>query len=456
MLKKAAIALDNGRIDKAIALAEQAEPCAERSMALAAAYKAMADDDHALEYLTEAWGMSKEPEVAHTYGSELVRLGRHAEAVEVLEGFKEIPCRMALGQAYIGLSEIDKACEVYRSIIDELPEFLPAYMALAPLMTHDVHTPCSPARLERFIDDYRTPAASLPALHSHLGKVYEDLGEYERAFVHYSKAAEMRRKELPEGVIENHKAQLEAVKRHFTRELLADVPPQKERCPLVFVFGMPRSGTTLTEQILVAHHEIETLGESPNVMDEIAAIQSGDFDADDPDAATRLYIQRRIGELRSRFVVDKMCGNWQYLGLLYQLFPAARFVYVKRDALNNCFATWSTLFAHGHAYSYTFEEMAAEYRIHEEYMRHWFDVLPEGTIHQVNYEELVTDREWQTKRLLDYIGVAWDDACMQPEKVRRDVKTASLAQVVRPVYTSSIDRAARFGSLLDPLREALA
>ncbi|RMF46813.1 MAG: hypothetical protein D6755_06095, partial [Anaerolineae bacterium] len=319
MLEKAAIALDNGRIDKAIEFAEQAGPCPERSMALASCYKTMGDDERAFEYLKDAWSQSKAPEIARAYGAELSRRGQHAEAVQVLKKYEEIPCRMALGQAYVGLGEIDKACAVYRGIIDDAPDFLPAYMALVPLMKHDEYTPCTPAKLERFIDDYRTPAGALESLHANLGRVYEDLGEYARAFEHYSKAAEMRRKQFPDDILSGHKAQFEAVKKHFTRELMREVPPQRKHCPLVFVFGMPRSGTTLTEQILVCHPEIETLGESPNVVDEIQAISSGDFDASDPDAATALYIKRRIGKVRSRFIVDKMCGNWQFIGLMYQL-----------------------------------------------------------------------------------------------------------------------------------------
>jgi len=454
--EKAATALSNGRIDLAIKNARKIPDVAERNAALAASYRELGDDEKAFRYLRKAYLASKDCAIAVLYARGLIERGRAKQAVKILADHPTVDGRMALASAYVSLSEIDKACDIYREAIRRFPDYLPAYLALAPLMRHDKSTPCQPDKLKGFLESVEVPASRLDNIHYCLGIVYEDLGKYRQAFNHYSKAAEMRRKQFPECIIPQHKQQLAKVKSHFTKELLAEVPPQRQHCPLVFVFGMPRSGTTLTEQILVAHPEIETLGESPNVMDEIEAIRQGDFDADDPDAATRLYVQRRIGELRSRFMVDKMCGNWQYLGLMYQLFPAARFVYVKRDALNNCFATWSTLFARGHAYSYTFEEMAAEYKIHEEYMRHWFNVLPAGTIHEVRYEELVTDRQHQTRRLLDYIGVEWNDACMEPHKIKRDVKTASLAQVVRPVYTSSVDRAARFGSMLDPLREALA
>jgi len=453
MLEQAAIALNNGRIDKAIELAEQSDDCAEKYMAIAACYKKM-QDDRALCNLEKAHSLAPDDaEVSFTLGSEYVELRRHADAVRVLKGHPEVKGRMALAQAHIGLCDIDKAIEIYRECISKFPDFLPAYISITHLIEHDSETPCKPETLEGFIDSIHTPADKLENVHNCLGYVYEGLGNYTKAFEHYSKCAGMRRKQFPDNLLNVHRKQFNAVRKHYTPELIKDVPAAPE-CPLVFVFGMPRSGTTLTEQILVSHPDIDTLGETTNVNAEIQFLAQN-CDVNSPAEALKKYIKRRVGKLSSRFIVDKMCGNYQYIGLMYQLFPNAKFIYVKRDAVNNCLAAWSTLFSNGHGYSYSFNEMAAEYNLHCEYMKHWFDVLPEGTIHQVDYERLVENQRYETASLLNYVGAKWVDECMHPEKVKRDVHTASLAQVIKPVYTTSVSRAEKFGAMLNPFKEAL-
>lgn len=315
--------------------------------------------------------------------------------------------------------------------------------------------------VEKMAERVSYPAFTTSLLNNVLGTCYEHLGEYEKSFHFYAKANERIRQEFPEDANKHLREQVVGVKRAFTKEKMSIVQSDAET-PMVFIFGMPRSGSTLIEQILIGHHDIETAGETMGVQETIdqyiARLMSDPYcEAFDisPESLGAEYLKERHGEVNSRFLIDKMPPNYQYLGMMYMMFPNAKFIFTTRDPMDTCFSAWSIVFSQGNGYTYSFEELAENYKICHDMMEHWKSVLPEGTIHTVKYEDVIQNHEDTIQALCDYMGIEYTLPMRQFHKTRRRVHTASVGQVNKPLYSTSVGRAVRFGELLAPLREAL-
>ena len=232
----------------------------------------------------------------------------------------------------------------------------------------------------------------------------------------------------------------------------------------VFIVGMPRSGTTLIEQILASHPGLYGAGELA-VFNEI--VQDLRLPApDSPDWATLLPRLRELGKIYldrvwalspdSRFISDKLPGNFRHLGLLQLMLPGARIIHAIRDARDCCVSCYTMHFRTGHEYSYDLGTLGHYFLRYRQLMAHWHRVLPPGRILDLRYEDMVEDPEREARRLLDYMGLPWDPACLKFYRNKRAVNTASLAQVRQPIYSSSRGRWRRFEKHLAPLLEILA
>jgi hypothetical protein len=234
--------------------------------------------------------------------------------------------------------------------------------------------------------------------------------------------------------------------------------------PIVIV-GMPRSGTTLVEQILASHPEVHGAGELPELgalATALAARTGGRY----PECASAADAAA-WGELGADYaaalaalapdkarVCDKLPGNFSRLGLLRAMAPNAAIIHCRRDPLDTCYSCYSQLFAEGQPFAYEQTELGLYYREYEALMAHWHAVLP-GRILEVRYEDVVGDLEGQARRLLEHCGLEWDPRCLEFHTTRRTVRTASLVQVRQPIYSSSIGRWRRHEKELAPLIEAL-
>jgi tetratricopeptide (TPR) repeat protein len=232
----------------------------------------------------------------------------------------------------------------------------------------------------------------------------------------------------------------------------------------ILIVGMPRSGSTLVEQMLASHPAIFGAGEVydlPELVGSLAtampfpafagAMTATDFRALGADYDRRLA-RRAPAPLR---VTDKMLSNFKFLGLIHLALPQARIIHVERDPVDTCLSCFAILFAREQGYSYDLAELGRYWRAYRGMMAHWRAVLPEGTLLDVAYEALVADPETETRRILAHLGLDWDESCLEFHRTRRPVRTASLVEARQPIYRSSVGRSAPYLPYLQPLLDAL-
>ena len=293
-----------------------------------------------------------------------------------------------------------------------------------------------------------------------LGKAYDDLGEHERSFEHLLAGNRQKR-----GLIRYDEAAtlalFERLRVTFTAELLGGksvaAPPGDGP---IFIVGMPRSGTSLIEQILASHGQVFGAGELP-LFERI--VGKGAFSENVADlhhlgAQYSAALRRRIPAAlpTAMRITDKLPQNFLYCGPIHLALPNARIIHARRDPIDTCLSCFSKLFTLGHPYSYDLAELGRYYRHYAKLMAHWRQVLPAGIMLEVAYEDLVGDVEGQTRRILDHCGLDWDEACLDFDKTERPVRTASATQVRRPIYTSSVGRWRPDIALLKPLIDELS
>jgi len=225
---------------------------------------------------------------------------------------------------------------------------------------------------------------------------------------------------------------------------------------------MPRSGTSLTEQIIASHPLVHGAGELPDLA---ILAKGGDtqypaslegFTASDYLALGKEYIaglHRRAP--KAAHITDKMPANFRYIGLIHLALPSAKIVHINRNPVDTCLSGFSKQFKRGQHHSYDLTELGQYYHDYHELMAHWRAVLPEASFYDIQYEDIVADTENQARKLIEYCGLPWDDACLDFHKLERSVKTASVTQVRKPIYNSSVERWRAYEQHLGPLFEGL-
>jgi hypothetical protein len=310
-------------------------------------------------------------------------------------------------------------------------------------------------------------AASEPermALHFALGTIYEKLGEHERSFSHFVAGNALRRRavDYDEDATLRMLARIPEI---FTPEFLVAKSGQGDPSSKpIFIVGMPRSGTTLIEQILAGHPRVHSCGEIKDFALSLFALRGMDYPdnvlAMPPEEIGKLgamYLQKVTASMPAsadRFT-DKMLTNLLYVGLIHLALPNARIIYARRDPVDTCLSCFTQMFLTGHHYANDLGELGRYYRACGQVAAHWQRLLPAGTMLEVQYEDVVADPETQARRIVDYCGLAWDEACLAFHKVERAVHTASATQVRQPIYRSSVGRWRAYQDRLQPLLEAL-
>ncbi|CDX60883.1 Sulfotransferase [Mesorhizobium plurifarium] len=371
--------------------------------------------------------------------------------------------RIGIAAALTGLGRMDEAASYLKEAIERRIDVAAAYYDLVQTRKFTEE----PAELQSILRELNSPALKPEAkasLNYAAGKVENDLKRYAEAFDHF------RRAKQAEGYrfdIDQYRRFIDLTIETFTPELFAarsDYGNPSE-AP-VFVVGMPRSGTTLTEQICASHPEVHGAGELSKLRRVANAIglQSSASDFNKPIATITEGLSKTLAEehlsyLRERAptalrIVDKMPHNFELIGLLTLLFPNARIIHCRRDAIDNCVSCYVLPFSSAHSYNADLRALGLYYREYDRLMRHWNEVFP-GRIFENLYETLVEDQEAQSRRLIDYLGLPWDDACLRFFDREGAVTTPSRWQVRQPIYKSSVKRWKNFEGEITPLIEAL-
>ena len=410
-------------------------------------------------------------EAHNNLGNVLVSLGREADAAASYE--RAVALDPGLSDAYArlagtlgSLGRFDEARAHLKRAIEIAPDNVLLRCRFAATKRFTAGDP-DLAALEGFVrNEAGLPDDDRTALHFTLGKAYDEIGEPERAFDHLltGNALKRRRVEHDEaGVI----AQFERTRALFTDAVLArhrgaGAPSSAP----IFIVGMPRSGTTLVEQILASHPAVFGAGELssfPDVVDRHAAAARTGFpeliETLDDAALGRLGAEylgavRQLAPDAAR-IVDKLPGNFVHAGLIHLALPGARLIHTLRDPVDTCVSCFSIMFSTGQHFSYELGELGRYYRAYRALMAHWRAILPSEVLLEVRYEDVVDDLEGQARRIVAHCGLPWDDACLAFHQTQRPVRTASALQVRQPIYRDSVGRWRRFGDRLTPLLDAL-
>jgi len=402
----------------------------------------------------------------------LVKVGDQAGARDVYRSVlarhpRQAKTWMSLGHVLKTLGQQGEGIAAYRRAIEEQPTLGEAWWSLANLKTYrfsDADLSAMEAALE---PGDKNPGSDEDRLHLHfaLGKAREDRAQYDAAFVHWRSGNAMRRRSLPYSADDTH-AECVATMQFFDRNRLADCSGAPAADP-IFIVGLPRAGSTLVEQILASHSQVEGTMELPDIMAMAARLRgAGDVQSYCRTLAALSVAQRvELGEeylRRTRvqrregrpFFIDKMPNNWLHVGFIRMILPNARIIDARRDAADCCLSAFKQHFARGQGFSYDLVDLGRYYSDYVDLMEHLDRAAP-GLVHRVEYERMVNDTEAEVRRLLEYCRLPFEPACLSFWQNDRAVRTASSEQVRQPIFSSAVGSWRRYAPHLQPLFAAL-
>ncbi|MBV8062207.1 MAG: sulfotransferase [Nevskia sp.] len=471
---------------KALGQLDGAERCLRRAVAVAPDYAEghynlglLAQQDQRLDQAVAAYREALRCEPRHAralnnLSDALLKLDQVEEAIDCCR--RALAIDPAYARAYHNLG---RACAHQGRFEDALAALRQA-IALAPeaergryyrtLAYTKLFSPDDPdlAAMEQLASNMEAlPAESQTRLHFALGKAYGDLGRREGSFAHLAAGNLLQRRLAPYDEAGTLR-QFERIRAAYTPALLAARAGAGHRTPVpVFIVGMPRSGSTLVEQILASHPQLHGSGECDDFQ-ELARMMRvpGDLPllpdaiATLPDGGLKWLGENYLARLRARApqaarISDKNLVNFTHVGLIHLALPQATFIHTRRDPVDTCLSCYSHLFEGSHPYAYDLAELGRYWRAYDRLMAHWREVLPPGVMLELQYEELVEDLEGQARRLLAHCDLAWDAACLAFHQAQRPVHTASLRQVRQPIFRTSVRKWRAYGKLLQPLLDAL-
>ena len=400
-------------------------------------------------------------------------LGRHEEAIELYRKLlaaapKSAELCVALGHSLQILGCRTEAVEFFRAAAAIRPSFGDAYWSLANLKTY------------RFSDEevarMRAGEAAPETLlldHYHLcfalGKAYEDRREYEDSWKFYERGNQLKRSESryrPDPIETNVCKQIEICTASFFAARSGFGAPEPDP---IFIVGLPRSGSTLLEQILASHSQVEATQELPHIPQIVVELQKDGLNPDHssyPAALAELSLEelrgfgeRYLSETRvyrsgKPFFIDKMPNNFRHVGLIHLMLPNARIIDARREPMACCFSNLKQLFAAGQEFSYGIEEIARYYRVYLDLMLHWDAVLP-GKVLRVLHEDVVQNLEASVRRILQFCALPFEPACIEFHKTERSILTASSEQVRQPIFREGLFQWRNYEPWLGPLQDAL-
>jgi tetratricopeptide (TPR) repeat protein len=457
----------------------------------------------------------------YDYAIALLRRHKHVQCIAELDKLLQLEpgnrmYRTTYATAYVGLGDHERALGLYRELVADASQTV----QVSELHLSIAHSLKALGRQQEAIDAYRTAAAVRPSygdaywslanlktyrftdeeisqmrsqeaaqttawtdrfhLCFALGKALEDRSEFAGSFRYYERGNALKKSRSsyrPEPVERNTRLQKAICTREFfaARESFAAREVRESAGTLpggipIFVVGLPRSGSTLLEQILASHSQVEGTMELADIPRLVLELQGREIDSENPRYPRVLaeleaedfrrmgaaYLNdTRIYRTGKPFFIDKMPNNFRHLGLIHLILPNAKIIDARRNAMACCFSNFKQLFAAGQEFTYSLEDIGRYYRTYLELMAHWDSVLP-GRVLRVEHEEVVENLEANVRRILDFCGLEFEPQCVEFYKTERSVRTASSEQVRRPIFKEGINQWRSFEPWLGPLKDVLA
>ncbi|MFT6016687.1 MAG: tetratricopeptide (TPR) repeat protein [Candidatus Azotimanducaceae bacterium] len=413
------------------------------------------------------------PQFQSLYAIVCMQTGDYEKALEFFDRILEVvptdPGTLtSKGHALKTIGKSNEAIESYRQAMAHHPEHGEAYFSLANLKTYSF----SAAELEMMHgqedQSLNTPLDRIYIKFA-LGKAYEDCKDYDQAFQFYEAGNELKKAES--------RYDADQITEEFELQKQVCVPSlfaahaesgHKAQDP-IFILGLPRSGSTLLEQILSSHSLVDGTLELPNILSLAHRLRRGlpnidvsgypeimpHLNAGQLEEFGQAFIENtRIHRQGAPFFIDKMPNNFRHIGLIKLILPNAKIIDARREPMACCFSGFKQLFAEGQEFTYSLENIGQYYRDYVQLMNHWDKVLP-GYVLRVQHEDVVSDLEGQVRRLLEFCGLPFETACVEYHKTERNVRTPSSEQVRQPIFTDALEQWRNFESHLQPLKDAL-
>jgi tetratricopeptide (TPR) repeat protein len=408
------------------------------------------------------------------YASACVGLADYEEAIRIYNDLlREAPhaadLHLSVGHALKTLGRQPEAIKAYQAAYHANPSFGDAYWSLANLKTYRF----SDAEIAQMRAHEQADATTLfdrYHLCFALGKALEDRKEYAQSFAFYERGNALKRDELkyrPETTERNARLQMQVFTPAFVQSRQGAGCPRPDP---IFIVGLPRAGSTLLEQILASHSQVEGTMELADITRLVVRLQGRIYDEAAPaypgvlrdippeklrDFGEKYLADTQIYRTGKNFFIDKNPNNFRHLGLIHLILPNAKIIDARREPMACCFSNFKQLFASGQEFTYGLEDIARYYRSYVELMAHWDAVLP-GKILRVQHEDVVDNLEGNVRRILEFCALDFEPQCLEFHKTARSVRTASSEQVRQPIFRDGLDQWQHFAPWLADLKRALA
>jgi tetratricopeptide (TPR) repeat protein len=408
-----------------------------------------------------------------------VGLGDHERALQVFrellnDASQKEDLHLSIAHALKTMGRQTDAVESYRAAAAARPSYGDAYWSLANLKTYRF-TEAEMEQMRVYVADPATALVDRYHLSFALGKALEDRADYAESFRYYDQGNQLKHGEIrykPELTERNTRLQKAVCSREFFASRAGVGCPDPDP---IFIVGLPRAGSTLLEQILASHSQVEgtmELSDIPRLVSHLMGRETTGSESRYPQILTELspeqlrsHGEKYIADTRvfrtgkagapPPFFIDKMPNNFRHVGLIHLILPNARIIDARREPLACCFSNFKQLFANGQEFTYSLGDISRYYRTYVELMQHWDEALP-GKVLRMQHEDVVEDLEGSVRRLLEFCGLGFEPACLEFWKTQRNVRTASSEQVRRPIFKEGLDQWRHFEPWLGPLKEALS